>query len=255
MKVTSKPITGQLAAIILAAGKGTRMKSDLAKVLHPLHGRAMIHYVVQAAHKLQADPIIVVIGHQKEEVRRELQDYSLHLALQEPQLGTGHAAMFAMPYLQNTHGSVLILSGDVPLIRTETLHNLLSNHINSSAVATVMTAHTASPQGYGRILRLPSGCIGAIIEERDADESTRRIGEINSGIYVFDLDSLRELLPRLKTDNNQKEFYLTDAVRLLVAAGKTVSAFEGSYQEVMGINTLAELQAAEKFAIDWELSC
>jgi UDP-N-acetylglucosamine diphosphorylase/glucosamine-1-phosphate N-acetyltransferase len=235
-----------LSVIIMAAGKGTRMKSDLAKVLHPVHGRAMIHYVIAAAQDLHAEPIIVLVGHQKEQVRAELRGAGVGFAVQEPQLGTGHAIMCALPLLEDFLGAVLILSGDVPLIKSSTLHDLVNHHINSGAEATVMSAITDNPFGYGRILRTSPESLSAIIEERDADEKVKQITEINSGIYVFNIAALRETLPRIKADNSQKEYYLTDAVRLLAASGRLVGAFRGDFGEVMGINTVAELESAEQ---------
>jgi UDP-N-acetylglucosamine diphosphorylase/glucosamine-1-phosphate N-acetyltransferase len=242
-----------LSVIIMAAGKGTRMKSDLAKVLHPLCGRAMIHYVITSARKLHADPIVVLIGHQKEQVRAELEGSGVSFAVQEPQLGTGHAIMCALPLLEGIPGAVLILSGDVPLIRSSTLNDLINHHISSRAEATVMSAVTDNPKGYGRIIRKYQDSLSAIIEEREADEKIKNITEINSGIYVFNVDALRETLPQIKADNNQKEYYLTDAVRLLAASGRLVVAFLGDFQEVMGINTVAELESAARQLQDREL--
>jgi UDP-N-acetylglucosamine diphosphorylase/glucosamine-1-phosphate N-acetyltransferase len=235
-----------ISVIIMAAGKGTRMKSDLAKVLHPLAGRAMIHYVIETAQRLNADPIVVVVGHQKERVMAELDSCGVRFTVQEPQLGTGHAVMCAMPQLEGREGSVLILSGDVPLIRAETLQNLINHHLKSSAATTVMSAVTDNPSGYGRIIRRSADTLAAIIEERDADAPKKRINEINSGIYVFNIAALREILPQIKPDNDQKEYYLTDAVRLLAASGRVVGAFQGDFGEVMGINTVAELESAAR---------
>lgn len=237
---------GNLSVIIMAAGKGTRMKSDLAKVLHPLGGRAMIHYVIETARKLNAEPIVAVVGHQKERVMAELRDSGIRFAVQEPQLGTGHAVMCALAQLNGVDGSVLILSGDVPLVKKQTLRNLINHHLKSSAAATVMTAVTVNPKGYGRIVRGAGDTLTAIVEERDADAKTREISEINSGIYVFNLGALREALPQIKTDNDQKEYYLTDAVRLLATSGRVVGAFQGDFGEVMGINTVAELESASR---------
>ena len=247
-------LAGKISIVIMAAGKGTRMKSDLAKVLHPIRGRAMIHYVVETARNLKADPIVVIVGHQKERVIDELEDQSVRFAVQEPQLGTGHAISCVLPELDGVEGSVLILSGDVPLIGVETLQRLIEHHSSNKAAATVLTARTGDPYGYGRILRQPSGLLEAIIEERDADDSIRKINEINSGIYVFELDDLRRILPRIDDDNDQKEYYLTDAVRLLSKEGKTVAALEGDFREARGVNTIQELQEAAELLIKRELS-
>ena len=236
----------ELAVIIMAAGKGTRMKSDLAKVLHPIHGRAMIHYVAETAQKLGASPIVVIVGHQKDKVMAELEGCAVRFAVQEPQLGTGHAVMCALPYLEKQNQLVLILSGDVPLISIETLRNLIEHHRRADAAATVLTAHAENPRGYGRIVRQSSGHLAAIIEERDATAEIKKIAEINSGLYVFKVGDLRATLPKLQTDNDQKEYYLTDAVRLLASSGKIVATCEGRFKEVRGINTAADLADANR---------
>jgi len=235
-----------LAVVIMAAGKGTRMKSELPKVLHRLHGRPMIAYVVQTALKIGGEPVVVIVGHGKEQVIAALEDQPVRIAVQEPQLGTGHAVMCALPHLEDAEGCVLILSGDVPLIRSETLRRLVERHDTTDASATVLTAVAPDPYGYGRIIRNASGHLEAIIEEKDADDQTRKIAEINSGIYVFDVGDLRRILPLIQSDNVQQEYYLTDAVRLLTAEGKTVAALKGHFTEVMGVNTVAELRNAEE---------
>jgi len=235
----------KLAVIVMAAGKGTRMKSDMAKVMHPLWGRPMILSVLETAHKIGGDPIVVVVGHQKERVMEELKDSGVLFAVQEPQLGTGHAVQCAMPILKMDKGSVLVLSGDVPLIKPETLSRLWECHRKNEASATVLTAQTDNPRGYGRICRSPDGNLKAIIEERDADDEIRKVQEINSGIYVFEINELKVVLPRLSDQNDQKEYYLTDAIRLLTSEGKKVAALEGGFREVLGINTVTELKAAE----------
>jgi len=233
-----------LGVMIMAAGKGTRMKSDLPKVLHKLRGRAMVHYVIDTAKAIDGDPVVVIIGHMKELVIDELKDVSVSFAVQEPQLGTGHAVMCALPELKNSEGDTLILSGDVPLISKATLERLHETHLATKASASVLTAITENPKGYGRIIRRDDGSVEAITEERDATDNIRKIKEINSGIYIFNLNDLRRVLPQISDDNDQKEYYLTDAIRILTKEGKTVSAVEGSFQEAMGINTVAELEAA-----------
>lgn len=238
--------TGKLAILIMAAGKGTRMRSDLPKVLHKLRDRAMIHYVVHTAKEMGADPIVVIIGHQKQRVIDELEEQSIQFAVQEPQLGTGHAVMCAMPVLGDFSGSVLILSGDVPLIKIATLQALWNQHRAAKARATVLTAFTEEPYGYGRIVRKTAGRVQAIVEERDATDEIRKIKEINSGIYIFESEELKRVLPMINDDNDQKEYYLTDAVRLLTDEGKTVAAFKGDFREAMGINTVAELEEATR---------
>ncbi len=229
----------------MAAGKGTRMKSDLPKVLHPLCGRPMIQYVVDTARAIGADTIVLIVGYQHELVERQFKSAGVRFALQQPQLGTGHAVLCALPQLEDVQGSVLILSGDVPLIKAETLKRLWHRHREKDAAATVLTARASEPQGYGRILRHSSGHLAAIIEERDASDEIRAIDEINSGIYLFELSHLRRILPLIGQANDQGEFYLTDAVRLLSDEGRIVAAMEGEFSEIIGINTLAELHALE----------
>jgi UDP-N-acetylglucosamine diphosphorylase/glucosamine-1-phosphate N-acetyltransferase len=243
----------ELSVVIMAAGKGTRMKSDLAKVLHRLKGKAMIHYVIEAARRVGAGAIVVVVGHQKDLVIDELKGQGVFFAIQEPQLGTGHALMCALPQIVAKSGQVLILSGDTPLIKPETLANMLNRHMKLAAAATVLTATTENPRGYGRIIRHQDGFIQAIIEERDADEATKALQEINGGIYLFNLEALRQVLPLLTTNNNQKEYYLTDAVRLLVTQGKRVAAYEGSFREALGVNTVEELEEAAGLIAEREL--
>jgi len=236
----------KLAVLIMAAGKGTRMKSDLPKVLHQLAGKPLIKYVIATSHLIGADLIIPIIGHKKELVMEALAEESVKFVVQEPQLGTGHAIICALPQIADFEGAVLILSGDVPLIKPETLSSLLEYHFNTSASATVLTAVTDMPKGYGRIIRNEAGHLEAIVEERDATDEVRKIKEINSGIYVFKAVDLRRVLPLISADNDQKEYYLTDAVRLLTAEGKRVAAIKGDMSELMGINTEAELAAAER---------
>ncbi len=236
----------RLAVIIMAAGKGTRMKSDLPKVLHRLHGKPMIAYVVQTALQIGGDPVVVVVGHGKEQVTAALEDQPVRIAVQEPQLGTGHAVQCALPHMGDAEGSVLVLSGDVPLIRQDTLRRLVNHHAAVNAAATVLTATAPDPHGYGRIIRSVDGYLEAIVEEKDADDHVRKIDEINSGIYVFEIEDLHRILPRIQSDNVQREYYLTDAVRLLTAEGKTVAARKGDFAEVMGVNTIEELRRAEE---------
>jgi len=236
----------KIAVFIMAAGKGTRMKSDLPKVLHKLNDRAMIHYVLDTARKINADPIVMIVGHQKELLQDELKDAQVRFTAQEPQLGTGHAVMCALKQAEDCSGAVLILSGDVPLITSQALSKLFEQHRNTGAAATVLTAIAENPHGYGRVVRQASGNLDAIVEERDANDEIRKIREINSGIYIFAIEDLRRVLPKISDDNDQKEYYLTDAVRILTDEGKFVGAAQGSIKEVMGINTVDELEEASR---------
>lgn len=235
------------AAIILAAGKGTRMKSDLAKVLHTIAGVPMIRYVVETALSV-VDDVVVVIGHQAQAVREVLTSYrSLRFVVQKEQLGTGHAVLTALPALppQTTH--VVILCGDTPLIRAATLSQLLRTHEITSGSLTVLTTELTNPFGYGRIVLNPEGLVVGIVEESDATEKEKKITMVNTGTYCIDTDFLREFLPDLKSDNAQGEFYLTDVVARSHREGfpAALVAAENSL-EVLGVNTLEDLAGAEK---------
>jgi len=235
------------AAIILAAGKGTRMKSDLAKVLHRISGVPMIRYVVETALSV-VDDVVVVIGHQAEAVREVLASYdNLRFAVQKEQLGTGHAVLTALPELppQTTH--VVILCGDTPLIKPATLDQLIRTHKARSRPLTVLTTDLANPFGYGRIVLNPEGHVVGIVEESDATEKEKKITMVNTGTYCIDTGFLRKFLPDLKSDNVQGEFYLTDVVARSHREGvpAAVVAAENPL-EVLGVNTLDDLVAAEK---------
>jgi len=234
------------STIIMAAGKGTRMKSDLAKVLHPLLDRPMIHYVIELAKALQSERIISVIGHQKEEVRSALAEENIEFVIQEPQLGTGHAVMQAEELLGSYSGDVLILSGDAPLLTIGTTRLLLSLHQSEGATATVLTAVLPDPSGYGRIIRQPDGSVMKIVEHKDATDEERIVCEINSGIYVFSSKRLFDVLKKIRNDNAQKEYYLPDVIPMLLADGQKVCALVADdYHEISGINTLEQLLEAE----------
>ncbi|MBC8366741.1 NTP transferase domain-containing protein [bacterium] len=237
----------QCASLILAAGKGTRMKSDLAKVLHPLDGRAMIHWVLDSAETAELSPNILVIGHQAEQVQQELSDRKVLFAFQLEQFGTGHAVIMAREEIEKLEGDLLVLSGDVPLIRPETLRGLLALHREREAAATVLSAVLEDPTGYGRVLRNEEGDLEAIREHRDASEAERKVTEINSGIYVFRIPDLLEALELLSDDNDQGEYYLTDTLEILKGLGRRVAALIcPDAGEIGGINDVLQLTDAEK---------
>jgi bifunctional UDP-N-acetylglucosamine pyrophosphorylase / glucosamine-1-phosphate N-acetyltransferase len=234
------------AAIILAAGKGTRMKSSLCKVLHPLAGRPMVVYVVESVLAAGVGNVVAVVGHQSELVEDRLQAYGVRFASQVPQLGTGHAVMSARSALEGFSGDVLILCGDIPLIRTSTIRAVMEFHRASGRGVTVVTAALDDPSGYGRIIRDESGNVSAVVEERDADESVRGIREVNTGVYAVKGALLFNLLSRVGRDNAQREYYLTDIISEAVKAQVGVAGFpvEDS-SETMGVNTRADLAAAD----------
>jgi UDP-N-acetylglucosamine diphosphorylase/glucosamine-1-phosphate N-acetyltransferase len=232
--------------IILAAGKGTRMHSALAKVLHPLAGRALLTYVLEVAKSLAPQHLIVVVGHQAEQVRQVCEPYGATCVLQEPQLGTGHAVAQAEPILADFQGDVLVLYGDVPLLQAATLRTLRDVHRRQQATVTVVTACVDNPTGYGRILRDAAGRITRIVEERDASEAEKAVHEINSGVYCLQASFLFPALQRVGCQNVQGEQYLTDVVALAVAEQHRVAHITvADAQEILGVNTHAELAHLE----------
>jgi len=234
-----------IAAIILAAGKGTRMKSKKAKVLHPIGGRPMVIYTVRVAMEFGADPVVVVVGHQagevKEAITRNLGNQGISFALQKEQLGTGHAVLSAKQHLRGFSGDVLILSGDVPLLTKEIILSLHRRHIQTKALVSVLSTQLPNPYGYGRCVVDSSGKLLRIVEEHDGSKSEKEIHEVNTGIYIVDKEFLFKALTQVGTDNNQGEIYLTDIVRVASARDLPVYAFcTDMWQEVMGINSRAE---------------
>lgn len=234
-------------ALILAAGKGKRMKSDLPKALHRLDGRFMVDYVIRSARAAGIDRQILIIGHQAEKIRAALADRNVEFVTQSPQLGTGHAVMTAEPLLAGFDGDLVVLCGDMPLVKPRTIEDLISKRHELRASAVVLTAVLANPGSYGRIVRDKDGYLEAIVEYRDADDNTRKINEVNTGAFCFDWKELRAVLGRLQTNNDQKEYYLTDSVALMVSDGKKVGALIASDPaEGFGINSLDELAKIEK---------
>lgn len=249
-----------LITLVLAAGKGTRMHSDLAKVLHRINGRPMIHYVLDTARALRPRRIIVIVGHQAGAVRRELAGSTglpgppeppVEFAVQEEQLGTGHAVRQAGPLLAGESGGVLVLAGDTPLIRPVTLASLIDAHRRDGAAASVLTARVDDPTGLGRILRDDTGCIDRIVEEKDATEEQRALKEINTSTYCFDPVLLLRALDQLTPENRQGEYYLTDTIGILRREGRRIAdAPAGMPEESMGINTPEQLSAAESWLLE-----
>ncbi len=234
------------AALILAAGKGTRMKSGLAKVLHELAGRPMLGWSLSAAREAGAGRIVLVAGHQAEQVRERFgAEPGIRIALQEEQLGTGHAVACAMEQLEGLTGSVLILCGDTPLLTGATLQQLADEHERSAAAVTVLTAGMDKPFGYGRIVRDSDGRVRRIVEQKDASPEEQAIDEVNSGIYCIDLAFLRAHIGRLGSENAQNEYYLTDLVGIAVAEHAGCSAVTADDQdEIMGVNDRLQLAQA-----------
>lgn len=242
-------------AVILAAGKGTRMKSDVPKVLHRIAGRTMLDWVLAAVTESGPERIIVVVGHGADEVIESLPD-GIESCLQADQRGTGHAVQVAMEALGPLEGDVLVLAGDTPLLDAATISALVNAHSSEENVTTVLSSIVAEPHGYGRIVRGDDGAVRAIVEQRDADDAVDSIDEINAGAYVFSVAELSADIARLTTDNAQGEFYLTDVVKMATDNGNRVGAVIAEEQKVMGVNShrhLAEAAAHRRAIINSEL--
>lgn len=232
--------------IVLAAGKGTRMKSKLYKVLHQVAGRAMVDHVVTQAEQLQPEEIITIVGHGAEQVKGLLGDRS-HYALQEEQLGTGHAVLQAAPLLENKEGTTLVICGDTPLLTSTTLNGLFELHEQSGAKATILSAMMDNPTGYGRIIRDENGQVQKIVEQKDATEDEQKVKEINTGTYCFDNQLLFEALKHVGNDNAQGEYYLPDVISILQQAGENVAAYiMDNAEESLGVNDRVALARASQ---------
>jgi len=233
-------------AIVLAAGQGTRMKSDLYKVLHPVCGKPMVAHVIDNIGKLGAERIVSIVGHGAEKVEETLGEKSEY-ALQEEQLGTAHAVQQAESLLENLEGTTIVVCGDTPLIRTETMGALIAHHNNSGAKATILTAVADDPTGYGRVIRGEDGQVLRNVEQKDATEEEQQIVEINTGTYCFDNKVLFETLKRVTNENAQGEYYLPDVIGILQAEGALVSAYiTEDFSETLGINDRVVLSEAER---------
>jgi bifunctional UDP-N-acetylglucosamine pyrophosphorylase/glucosamine-1-phosphate N-acetyltransferase len=237
----------KLASVILAAGKGTRMKSDLAKVLHPLCGKPMLHYSIALARAIGSERIVPVVGHQAEEIQSLFSDADLTFALQQEQLGTAHAVLQAMTALHNFDGDVVILCGDVPLLLPSTIKSLIKRHRSHNASITVMTTLLADPGSYGRVIRGEGDSVVKIVEARDATEKEKEINEINTGIYCAERRFLFESLDQIGKENAQGEYYLTDIFEIAGRENRRTLPFVlDDSVEAMGINTASELKQAMK---------
>jgi bifunctional UDP-N-acetylglucosamine pyrophosphorylase/glucosamine-1-phosphate N-acetyltransferase len=235
-----------IATIILAAGKGTRMKSDLVKVLHPLLGLPMLSYPIELSLKeIKAEKTVVVVGHQADRIQEMFKDSKVEFAVQKEQLGTGHAVLQAIPFFQSFKGTVLILCGDVPLVKVETLRSFITTYRENDSTLSVLTAVVEDPFGYGRVIRDPEGWLEKIVEEKDASEEERMIREINTGIFCMRAPFLMEGLRKIGKENAQGEYYLTDLVEIAKNKSLRCSAhIAADPVEVMGINTRVDLAVA-----------
>ena len=235
-----------IMAIVMAAGKGTRMKSKKSKLVQKIYGKEVVKRAVENAKKAGVNEIVAVVGYMKEEVMAVLGD-DVKYAYQEEMLGTGHAVMQAKEYLQGKKGKVLVLNGDVPLIRPETLNKLLEKSIENKEYATLLTAIYDNPTGYGRIVRDEGGNISAIVEEKDTTEEQKEIKEINAGIYCFDIEELLSALDKISPNNAQGEYYLTDVIQIMNEKGlKTGAVIVEDNTEILGINDRIQLEMLTK---------
>ncbi|CEJ48213.1 bifunctional UDP-N-acetylglucosamine diphosphorylase/glucosamine-1-phosphate N-acetyltransferase GlmU [Umezakia ovalisporum] len=226
---------------ILAAGRGTRMKSHLPKVLHPLGGKTLIERVLHSVEPLSPSQRIVIVGYQKELVKAAMQLPNLEFVEQSQQLGTGHAIQQLLPCLENYTGDLLVLNGDVPLLRTQTLEQLIQTHQEHQNAATILTAHLNQPQGYGRVFCDSENTVQKIVEDKDCTAIQKQNCCINAGVYCFNWRQLAKILPDLQPNNVQKEYYLTDAVTQL---GKVMAVDVKDSQEILGINDRLQLATA-----------
>ncbi len=219
-----------------------------AKVMVELHGKPMVHYVVDLAYSLRASRVIVIVGYQRESVMEYIRNShpDAEAVIQAEQLGTGHAVLQACDTLKDTDGDLLVLSGDVPLLRTRTLESLIRNHRLSRATGTILTAELEDPTGYGRVIRNDDGSVKMIVEERDANPAEKAVREINSGVYLFHTRALFEGLQHISPHNTQKEYYLTDVFEYFWRHNMRVSAVKApNADEIRGINTVEQLEAAK----------
>ncbi len=233
--------------IILAAGKGSRMKSNKLKVLHEIAGKPIIQYVIDAVNH-DNNKLYVVIGHQKDNLEATINDSTISLVEQKEQLGTGHAVQQVAPLLDPTEqNSTLILTGDSPLLQKDTLKKLIETHETTQASATILSTHVDNPHGYGRILRDKHGNVEGIREQKDCTPEQANISEINSGVYIFKTQHLLEHIYNLTTNNNQKEYYLTDIIEILKKKSYKIESYctENNF-EVLGINTRQDLSIANE---------
>lgn len=239
-----------IIGIILAAGKGTRMKTNKAKVVHKIYGKEMILRVVETAYKAGIHDIITVLGHKREEIEKVLGD-SVKYAYQEELLGTGHTVMQAIPYLKGRKGKVVVLSGDVPIIRPDTIKKLIDKSIEDKEYATILTAMYENPYGYGRVIRDIGGNVQAIVEEKDATDEEKCICEINGGVYCFDIEELLLALEKITPDNAQGEYYLTDVIKIMNEKGlKTGAVIADDDTEILGVNDREQLEMVTQILKD-----
>lgn len=231
-------------AIILAAGQGKRIKSNLPKVLHKACGKEMVNHVIDTMRSAGIDDVNVIIGKGADFVKERTSSRNVSLSLQEEQLGTGHAVICAKDFLVGKTGVVAIFTGDAPLIKPETVSNLIETHISEKNFATLLTSKIQNPLGYGRIVR-SNGNVEKIVEHKDCNDEQLKIDEVNAGMYCFDIASLLDALNNLSNNNAQGEYYLTDVIEIIKSQGKKIGAMITDFEETLGVNSRAELAVVE----------
>ena len=235
-----------VVAVVLAAGLGKRIGVDIPKVMLEWRGRPLVRWVTEALHEARIIRTILVVGHKGEMIEAEYLGEPVDLVWQQERLGTAHAVLQAEPELRDFAGHILVMLGDAPRIRSTTIRQMVTRHVETGAAATILTAEVPDPSGYGRVIADTEGNVDRVVEHRDADDRVRSIREINSGMICFRSEGLFDLLRRIGNDNQQGEYYLTEAIGLLRAAGKKVIAWRADDpREVLGVNTLEELQALD----------
>lgn len=232
-------------ALILAAGQGKRIKSNLPKVLHKVCGKEMVNHVIDTMRGAGLEEVNVIIGKGAELVKKETASKNVSYSLQEEQLGTGHAVKCAKDFLNNKDGVVAIFTGDAPLITEDTVKNMVNTHIEEGNSATLLTSIIENPTGYGRVIRGEHG-VDRIVEHKDCNEEELKVQEINAGMYCFDIKELLAALDNLSNDNAQGEYYLTDVIGILKKQGKKVGAVDTAFEETLGVNSRVELAQAEE---------
>ena len=232
-------------ALILAAGQGTRIKSDLPKVLHKICGKEMVNHVIDTMRKADIEDINVIVGKGAELVKEKTASRNISYSVQEEQLGTGHAVKCAIDFLKGKKGVVGVFCGDAPLIKAETVNNLFKSHIENNNSATLLSSILEDPTGYGRVVRKDNEVL-KIVEHKDCDEKELKIKEMNAAIYCFDIEELVSSLDKLSNNNNQGEYYLTDVIGILKEEGKSVGAVVIDYDETIGVNSRVQLAEAEE---------
>ena len=239
-------MSSNLSIVIMAAGRGTRMNSNLPKVLHKLSGETLLNHVISTSLELNPKRIVVVVGHEAQMVRDSISNENILFSIQKEQKGTGHAIMQTSEHLEGFDGNTLVLSGDVPLIKKNTLLSLIQRQKSNGYDASMLTAQIDDPTGYGRVIRDQNNNLEEVCEHKDCNSKQLKINEINSGIYVFDNKLLFNLLPQLQNNNAQSEYYLPDVLTLIVQSRGNIGLEKtNNFIEIQGVNTIKQLSGLE----------